>query len=179
MFLEAAFFDGINIAQTGRKQNIISDSRYRFERNIDIKSVKKALDFAANLILDICGGEISKVIEVGSDNYKESIIEVRISKINKVLNGNFNIDDVIKILSDLKFTIKESNQDKIIVKAPSFRSDIAIEEDLIEEFIRIHGYNNIESQAIDFEQYNKIDLVDKPALKMLLLEKYFLYHPKS
>ena len=167
IFLEAAFFDGINIAQTGRKQNIISDSRYRFERNIDIKSVKKALDFAANLILDICGGEISKVIEVGSDSHKESIIEVRISKINKVLNGNFNIDDVIKILSDLKFTIKESSQDKIIVEVPSFRSDIAIEEDLIEEFIRIYGYNNIESQAIDFEQYNKIDLVGRPALNKM------------
>ncbi len=104
---------------------------------------------------------------MGSDNHQKSKIEVRISKINKVLNSNFNTDDIIKILSDLNFTIEESGQDEIIVEVPSFRNDIKIEEDLIEEFIRIYGYNNIKSQAIDFKQYNKIDLVNNSNLNKL------------
>ena len=153
IFLEAAFFEATNIAKTGRKKNIISDSRYRFERNIDLAGVKKALNFAANLILEICGGEISKIIQAGSDESQNHEINISVNKINNVLNSDISIKEITDILENLKFGVKPINKDNLLIGIPSFRSDVRIEEDVIEEIIRIYGYNNIISKPINTQKY--------------------------
>ena len=151
IFLEAAFFEGSNISKTGRQLNILSDSRYRFERNLDIKGAKKALNMAANLIQEICGGEISKIVEVGSSEISLAQINFDLSKIKKLLNVEIEPKKVSEILIDLGFLVKYLNSNKLEVTVPSFRSDIKIEEDLIEEVIRIYGYDKIKSSALDLK----------------------------
>lgn len=157
IFLEAAFFEGVNIARTGRKLNILSDARYRFERNLDIKGVKNALNMAANLIQEICGGEISQIIEAGSDEIILKKIEFNLKKIEKRLNVQIETKKTQEILENLGFDVKNLNSDKLEVTIPSFRSDVQIEEDLIEEIIRIYGYDKIKSQKLEDIKYEPIN----------------------
>jgi phenylalanyl-tRNA synthetase beta chain len=157
IFLEGAFFEGTNVARSGRKLKIISDARYRFERNTDIKAVKRSLNLAANLIVEICGGEVSKIVEAGSDDVTLNKIDFNLSKIKSVLNVNIEAKEVITILDNLGFAPKDSGQGKLQVTIPSFRSDVKIEEDIIEEVIRIYGYDKIESRALDNVQYQPVD----------------------
>ena len=143
IFLEAAFFKADSIAKTGRKLNILSDSRYRFEREIDLASVQNGLDMATNLILEICGGEASETIESGSNKTEIRKINFDLNKIQKILGTEISYDQITKILRDLGFNI---NGNEITV--PSFRNDITLEEDLVEEVIRIYGYDKIKAEAL-------------------------------
>ncbi|MDA0902047.1 MAG: phenylalanine--tRNA ligase subunit beta [Proteobacteria bacterium] len=146
VFLEAAFFEASNIARTGRKLNIISDSRYRFERNIDLATVRLALDMATNLILEICGGQASEIVEAGSSNPDKRIINFDLKKIKQILGIEIAQTKVKEILTNLDFELKESaDKASYQVIIPSFRADIALEEDLIEEIIRIYGYDKVKS----------------------------------
>ena len=151
IFLEAAFFEANSIAKTGRKLNILSDSRYRFERGIDLASIQNGLDMATNLILEICGGEASDIIETGTNKAEIRKINFDFNKIKKILGTEIAHDQIIKILSDLGFKI---NGNEIII--PSFRNDVALEEDLVEEVIRIYGYDKIKSQALPNLGFNTI-----------------------
>ncbi len=157
IFLEAAFFEGSNIAKTGRKLNIMSDARYRFERNLDIKGVKKSLNMAANLIQEICSGQISKIVEVGSDKTSSNQIDFDLNRIKKILNVQIEAKKVQEILENLGFKINVLDEDKFAVTVPSFRSDIKIVEDLIEEIIRIYGYDKIKAQSLNNITYAPIN----------------------
>ncbi len=156
IFLEAAFFESTNIARSGRKLKILSDARYRFERTIDLKGVKRGLDMAANLILEICGGQISNIVEAGSRDLSEDTIDFDLDKIKQVLNVQIKPETVVTILTNLGFNPKDLGNNKLQVTVPSFRSDIKIQEDLIEEVIRIYSYNNIKSQPLDNIKYQPI-----------------------
>ena len=151
IFLEAAFFEADSIAKTGRKLNILSDSRYRFERGIDLASIQNGLDMATNLILEICGGEASDIIETGTNKAEIRKINFDFNKVKKILGTEIAHDQIINILSDLGFKI---NGNEIII--PSFRNDVALEEDLVEEVIRIYGYDKIKSQALPNLGFNTI-----------------------
>lgn len=148
IFLEAAYFNPDNIAASGRKLNILSDARYRFERNIDIQNVKKALNMAASLILEICGGEISNIIEVGSDNFSVTEIIFDVHKIKEIANVEIAAEEIEKILATLGFIVKKLSPDQLHVKVPSFRPDITIDEDLVEEVIRIYGFEKIKTEPL-------------------------------
>ena len=101
IFLEAAFFDAENIAKTGRKLNILSDARYRFERTVDIENVQNALQMAANLILEICSGEISNIVEAGNNKAEIKEIELEFAKIKQIIGIEIAADFVQKTLEDL------------------------------------------------------------------------------
>ncbi|MFT7088164.1 MAG: phenylalanyl-tRNA synthetase beta chain, partial [Rickettsiales bacterium] len=148
IFLEAAFFNAENIATTGRNLNIISDARYRFERAIDLANVKNALKFAANLILEICGGEPSKIVEVGNNKPKKTEINFDLSQIKQLIGIEIPEDFVIKTLQDLGFEVQKISENILKVQVPTHRKDISIYQDLIEEIIRFYGLDNIKSEAI-------------------------------
>jgi len=142
ILLEAAYFRPSSIRKTARELNINTDAKYRFERGIDPNSIKEGLELATNLILKICGGEASKFQITGKMNQKNKIINFQVDKFEKLIGISITANEIDKILSSLGFKCKK-NQKIIKVEVPSWRPDISLDEDLIEELIRIKGFNNI------------------------------------
>lgn len=161
IFLEAAFFDADAIAKSGRSLNILSDARYRFERGVDLENVAKALKMAANLILEICSGEISNIVETGNNQQNKTKIEFDLGKIKQLIGIEIPKEVSVKILGDLGFKTKELKADLVEVEVPSHRSDVAIYQDLIEEIVRIYGLNQIISKPIENSLENKSVTVDE------------------
>ena len=142
ILLEAAYFSPSSIRKTARALNINTDAKYRFERGIDPNSIKEGLELATELILNICGGEASKFQIIGKTNQKNKIINFKIEKFEKLIGISITANEIDTILSSLGFKCKKS-QKAIKVEVPSWRPDVSLDEDLIEELIRIKGFNNI------------------------------------
>ena len=142
ILLEAAYFSPSSIRKTSRLLNINTDAKYRFERGIDPNSIKEGLELATELILKICGGEASKFQIIGKTNQKNKVINFQVEKFEKLIGISITANEIDKILSSLGFKCKK-NQKAIKVEVPSWRPDISLDEDLIEELIRIKGFNNI------------------------------------
>jgi len=136
--LESAYFDPKRTAITGRKLNINSDSRYRFERGVDPLAVRTGLLKAAALIQEICGGKLSQIISVGSEGHEHKIIQYNPEKVYSLCGLKVEHDQQVKILEKLGFTCKK-NGAVYTVTVPSWRSDVDGENDLVEEILRIIG----------------------------------------
>jgi len=143
ILLEAAYFSPSSIRKTARVLNINTDAKYRFERGIDPNSVTEGLERATELILKICGGEISKFQITGKNKQKNKIINFQIDKFKKLIGIPMTADEISKILGSLGFKCKKSKS-SIKVEVPSWRPDVNLDEDLIEELIRIKGFKHIE-----------------------------------
>ena len=146
ILLEAAYFKPSSIRRTSRELNINTDAKYRFERGIDPNSVKEGLEFATELILKICGGEASKFQITGKTNQKNKIINFQVEKFEKLIGISISTNETDKILSSLGFICKKGKK-SIKVEVPSWRPDVSLDEDLIEEIIRIKGFDSIELVA--------------------------------
>lgn len=144
ILLECAFFAPLSITGRARAYGLHTDSSHRFERGVDPELQAKVMDRATRLLLDICGGEAGPVIEVKSDAHlpKAAPIKLRRSKLDKVIGISVADAQVVEILTRLGMQVTV-DADGWTALAPSWRFDIAIEEDLIEEVARIYGYNNI------------------------------------
>jgi len=142
ILLEAAYFSPSSIRKTARVLNINTDAKYRFERGIDPNSIKEGLELATELILKICGGEASKFQIIGKMSQKNKVINFQVEKFEKLIGISITANEIDKILSSLGFKCKKS-QKNITVEVPSWRPDVSLDEDLIEELIRIKGFNNI------------------------------------
>ncbi len=142
ILLEAAYFSPSSIRKTARALNINTDAKYRFERGVDPDSIKEGLELATELILKICGGEASKFQITGKINKKNKVINFQVEKFEKLIGISITANEIDKILSSLGFKCKKSSK-VIKVEVPSWRPDISLDEDLIEELIRIKGFKNI------------------------------------
>jgi phenylalanyl-tRNA synthetase beta chain len=142
IFLESAFFAPGVIVGKSRRLGFGSDSSYRFERGVDFASTQAALDRATQLILDICGGQAGEITEVQSELPKRHPVKLRTSRVHRVLGIALESDAIASILSRLGMAFEQQGE-AFSVTPPSYRFDIAIEEDLIEEVARVHGYENI------------------------------------
>ncbi len=142
ILLEAAYFSPSSIRKTARALNLSTDAKYRFERGIDPNSIKEGLELATDLILNICGGEASKFQITGKMNRKNKIINFQVEKFEKLIGIPITAKEIDKILSSLGFKCKK-NQKAIKVEVPSWRPDVSLDEDLIEELIRIKGFSKI------------------------------------
>ncbi len=142
ILLEAAYFSPSSIRKTARLLNINTDAKYRFERGIDPNSIEEGLELATELILKICGGEASKFQITGKTKQKNKIINFQVEKFENLIGISITTNEIDKILSSLGFKCKKS-QKAIKVEVPSWRPDVSLDEDLIEELIRIKGFNNI------------------------------------
>ena len=142
ILLESAYFLPSSIRKTARLLNINTDAKYRFERGIDPNSVQEGLEVAADLIVKICGGEASKYSITGPKIQKNKIIEFDIEKFKNLIGISTSTVEAGKILSTLGFKCKKSK--KILkVEVPSWRPDVLQDVDLIEELIRIKGFDKI------------------------------------
>ncbi|MCS6101972.1 phenylalanine--tRNA ligase subunit beta [Shewanella baltica] len=148
ILLECAFFAPLAIMGKSRRLGLHTDSSHRFERGVDPEMQHKVIDRATRLVLDICGGEAGPVVEVKSDADlpKPAQIVLRRSKLDRILGHHVPDTDVVEILQRLGFSVVVG-QDSWQVTTATYRFDMAIEEDLIEEVARIYGYNNIPNIA--------------------------------
>ena len=144
ILIESAYFDPILTRQTSKTLEINSDAKFRFERGIDPNSIKLGLQTAAKLILEICGGEVSNFDIQDTTKFKEKKINFNPKIISKTVGISINEKDIIKILIKLGFDPKKKGK-SIILKIPSWRPDISSEIDLVEEVIRIIGFDKIKS----------------------------------
>ena len=159
MFLEAAIFDPISIANTGRKLNINSDARYRFERGLDYDSPELVMHYAASMVNKICGGSCSKIVKFELEKQKKLInfIPASIYKLTgvEIENGLSK-----SILEKLGFKITDNNGVWDVI-VPSWRPDIDGVSDIVEEIIRINGYDHIPSKKLPRNNY-----IAKPAMSI-------------
>jgi phenylalanyl-tRNA synthetase beta chain len=141
--IEAAYFDPRSIRKTSKILNIDTDAKFRFERGVDPLLIEQGLQRAAELIKKICGGEVSKFDIKKNENIKNKIIIFETSSFEKITGFNIKLKEMIKILDNLGFEIKK-NKESLTLKVPSWRPDIQQEIDIVEELVRIHGYDKIQ-----------------------------------
>ena len=160
ILLESAYFIPSSIRKTAKELNINTDAKYRFERGIDPNSVLEGLEIATELITRICGGQASKFSIAGKNTQKRKIIKFDIDKFENLIGIPISINEADKILKSLEFKCKKSKK-VLRVEIPSWRPDISLEVDLIEELIRIKGFDNIklveperrrEQETLNFKQ---------------------------
>lgn len=147
VFVEAALFDPIRTAQTGRTHQIISDARYRFERGLDPEAVVEGMEAATRMILELCGGEASELVVAGKvPEWRRSF---RLRKDRAATLGGVDVPpaEQQRILEALGFAVADRGE-AFEVAPPSWRSDIHGEADLVEEIGRIWGFDRIEVVAM-------------------------------
>ncbi len=142
VFLESAFFVPAVIAGKARRLGLSTDSSYRFERGVDFGGTRNALEYATALILQICGGKAGAVTEVLGTLPVRQPVQLRMSRLVSVLGIPFAQEKVAQLLTQLGFSFTTAGE-VFTVTPPSYRFDITIEEDLIEEVARLHGYDHI------------------------------------
>ncbi len=142
IFLESAFFTPAVIAGKARRLGLSTDSSYRFERGVDFGNTRNAMELATGLIVQICGGTVGAITEVTHALPVRKPVKLRLSRLIAVLGITLEQDVVATLLTQLGFDFTVANSE-FIVTPPSFRFDIEIEEDLIEEVARLHGYDHI------------------------------------
>jgi len=142
ILLESAYFYPSEIRKTAKSLNIDTDAKYRFERGIDPNSIKIGLELAMCMVLDICGGEASKLSFAGKLKGNNKTIDLNYEKFLNVIGFSIKSSEIKKILSSLGCEVK-SGKKSIKVLPPSWRPDIKEDIDLIEELVRIKGYKNI------------------------------------
>ena len=152
VFLEVALFDPDMVAQTGRKLGVHSDARFRFERGLDPQSAVWGVEIAARLIHDLCGGEVSHVVTAGEIAPETRRVPLRPARLADL--GGMAVDPArqVEILERLGFAV-ERGQDRITAVPPSWRPDVESEACLVEEVMRVHGYDHIPEVELPRDSY--------------------------
>lgn len=162
VLLEGASFDPTRTARTGRMTGIISDARYRFERGVDPDSVLSGIDIATALILEVCGGEPTEVVSTGSSYKPSAAITLPVAKIAHLTGVDVPAEKAVKSLEALGCKVrchaeldsasgeipKQVRDDKMEVTPPSWRGDMHGAADVIEEILRLYGYDNIPETSL-------------------------------
>ncbi|MCH9614919.1 MAG: Phenylalanine--tRNA ligase beta subunit [Chlamydiia bacterium] len=145
ILLEAAWFDASDVRRSSKALNLRTESSSRFERGIDPEGIHRALDRAAELILEVAGGELLEgIAEKKTKEVKTRSVPLRFERVNALLGTQLSENEIESFLKRLDMPLKNGK-----VSVPSYRNDIQAEIDLIEEVARVYGYNNIErSQPI-------------------------------
>jgi phenylalanyl-tRNA synthetase beta chain len=142
IFLESAFFSPDSIVGKARRLNFSTDSSYRFERGVDFAATAQALEHATQLIIEICGGSAGPVTEVLGELPHRPAVRLRQVRVRRVLGITLAEAELANLLQRLGMPFRQQGGE-FLVTPPSWRFDIEIEEDLIEEIARLYGYENI------------------------------------
>lgn len=169
IYLEAAYFNPQNIAQTGQKFHLFSDARARFERGIDPEITQIALQKAADLIMQVCGGQCTQYVEKGTLPKTQHIIELPINLFEQKTGQHFSTERIVEILEKLNFTVQIKNN-ILYVETPSHRHDMLVPENIIEEVLRLDGYDQIPQQKLFIHHTDKHEY-KKDRLKSLFIQQ--------
>ena len=158
ILIESAYFNPRSIRKTSKILNIDTDAKFRFERGIDPLSIEQGLQRAAELIKKICGGEISKFDIQKIANVKNSFVKFNIGLFEKITGFKIDQKEMIKILTNLGFKIKKQKK-FLLLTVPTWRPDILQEVDIVEELVRIKGYDQI--KMVEPEKVRNKDTLNK------------------
>ena len=144
IFLESAYFNPVSIRKTAKAHSINSDASFRFERGVNIELVEYALKRAAILICEFCGGKIcSDLIDEYPKKTESKSILLNFEKTNKLIGQEIPSDEIKSILTSLDFKINNITETGVGITVPSYRHDVTRECDVVEEILRIYGFNEI------------------------------------
>ncbi|MDX1497239.1 MAG: phenylalanine--tRNA ligase subunit beta, partial [Salinisphaeraceae bacterium] len=143
IFLESACFTPKALAGTARRHKLHTDSSHRFERGVDPAQQLRAIERATQLIVDICGGQPGPVVEAGSGTPDKAPVPLRLERAKRLLGFDLTATQIEATLQALEMGVESSGENAWQVCPPSYRYDINIEPDLIEEIVRIIGYDNL------------------------------------
>ncbi|MFO1088856.1 MAG: phenylalanine--tRNA ligase subunit beta [Hyphomicrobiales bacterium] len=161
VFLEAAYFDPIQTAAAGRKLGIQSDARYRFERGVDPAFVRHGAELATRMILEICGGEASEIVEAGAAPTTRRTVFLRPDRVERLGGLKVAVTTQMVILSDLGFGVVEGEDGRLECVVPTWRPDVHGEADLVEEVCRIVGLDEVKPEPLP-----RMAAVAKPVLSV-------------
>ena len=144
ILLESAYFVPRSVRKTSKLLNVDTDAKFRFERGIDPQSIEIGLKKATQLIVEICGGKASKFDIQTIQKYKKNKIKFKTSLFERIVGLKIKDKQIIKILIELGFEVSKKKSE-LELKIPTWRPDITQSIDIVEEIVRIKGYNNIET----------------------------------
>ncbi|OCL28855.1 phenylalanine--tRNA ligase subunit beta [Gilliamella sp. wkB171] len=168
IFLESAFFTPLAITGKAREYGLHTEASHRYERGVDPALQNVAMERATQLIIEICGGEVGPVVNITNQEHlpKQATIQLHRSKIDRIIGYKIETQKIIDILERLGCNVSFKNE-IWTVEAPSWRFDLQIEEDLVEEVARIYGYNNIPNANMKIESIMKPKPESHIALKRI------------
>ncbi|MCV6574271.1 MAG: phenylalanine--tRNA ligase subunit beta [Cohaesibacter sp.] len=158
VFIECAWFDPIRIAKSGRSLGIQSDARYRFERTVDPAFVIPGQYAAAQMVLDLCGGEASHIVIAGEAPVKDRIIDFPMSEVKRLAGLETSDIEIKTVLKRLGFWVSGTGDD-VKIAVPTFRPDIHGKADIVEEVVRVIGVDQVKPVALP-----RLNDVTKPPL---------------
>lgn len=169
IFLESAYFDSVSIRKTAKRHGLNTDASFRFERGIDINITVYALKRAALLIREIAGGDISsEIVDLYPKRVQEQQVFLTFDKINSLIGQEIPRDTIKSILTSLEIKVNNVTESGLGLTIPTYRVDVEREVDVIEEILRVYGYNNIDykekltasiAKTSKFENYKIQDVV--------------------
>jgi phenylalanyl-tRNA synthetase beta chain len=142
VLIESALWDEINIAHTGRKLNINSDARYRFERGVDPAFMVPGLELATRMVLDICGGTPSSITSAGEVDIPDRVIDFPLEEVRRLAGLELPVAEIRRVLGRLGFVTAGAGP-VIKVAVPTWRPDVHGKADIVEEIVRIVGVDRI------------------------------------
>ncbi len=165
IFLESAYFDPTHIRKTSKRHILQTDASFRFERGADPNITVYALKRAAQLIKEIAGGQISSEIkDVYPNPIKRWTVDINYDNVTRLIGKEIEKDTIVKILQDLDIEVLATNKEGLKLLIPTFKVDVKREVDIVEEILRIYGYNNIE---IPEKVNSSVSLRQKPDLERI------------
>ena len=160
VFLESAYFNPVRVRKSAKRHGLNTDSSFRFERGIDPCNTIYALKRAALLIKELAGGEItSEITDICSDTFEPFRFDITFKQINSLIGKEIPEATVREILAALEVAVEAENDGTLSVAAPRYRVDVQRPADLIEDILRIYGYNNVE---IPERMSSSLSYVQKP-----------------
>ena len=145
VFLESAYFNPVSIRKTARRHGLNTDASFRFERGCDPTNTIYILKRCALLIQEVAGGQISsEIVDVYPEEVKPFEVEVSLRKINTLIGKAIGKDNIETILTALEMKIVSQNEEGYVLNVPAYRVDVQRDVDVIEDILRIYGYNNVE-----------------------------------
>ncbi|SNZ00712.1 phenylalanine--tRNA ligase subunit beta [Flagellimonas pacifica] len=179
IFLESAYFDAVSVRKTAKRHGLNTDASFRFERGVDINMTEYALKRAALLIREIAGGDISsEIVDLYPKKAEERQVFLTFDKINSLIGQEIPRDSIKSILASLEIKVNNVTESGLGLTIPNYRVDVEREVDVIEEILRVFGYNNIDykdkltasiAESSRFENHRVQDVVGN----MLAAQGYY------
>lgn len=179
IFLESAYFNPVSIRKTAKRHALNTDASFRFERGINAATVVYALKYAAILIKEIAGGKIvSDVIDIYPNRIEDHTVHLSYEKAYKLIGEEIPTDTIKNILASLDIKINNQTASGLGLTIPSYRVDVTREADIVEEILRVYGYNNIAipeklNTSISYSMKNSVEKIENIAANFLVAQGVF------
>jgi phenylalanyl-tRNA synthetase beta chain len=144
VFLESAYFNPVSVRKTAKFHGLNTDASFRFERGVDPQLTEYALKRAALLIKEVAGGEIAmEIAEVYPTSFENKIVEFSYERCNRLIGATISVEDTNAILASLDIKVLSATEGIAQLEIPTYRVDVTREADVVEEVLRIYGFNNV------------------------------------